>query len=79
MPNFLVTLLAAEISLAPLGTLISGMKEAMTWIFGRFSTVVNTVASNDLLLYPVLLAMVIAVVTLVIKILRKFGLKSRRS
>lgn len=69
----------AEASLATLDTLISGIKEAVTWIFGLFGNFVNTISSNDLLLYPVLLAMVIAAVTLVIKILRKFGLRSRRS
>lgn len=69
----------AEASLATLDTLISGIKEAVTWIFGLFGNFVDTISSNDLLLYPVLLAMVIAAVTLVIKILRKFGLRSRRS
>lgn len=75
----MLQILAAEISLASLETLITGIKNAITWIFGLFGTVVNTIASNDLLLYPVLLAMVISVVALVIKILRKFGLRSRRS
>lgn len=69
----------AEVTLAGLDTLISGIKSAVAWIFGLFSTVVDTIASNDLLLYPVLLCIVIAAVTLVIRIVRKFGLRPRRS
>lgn len=65
--------------MADLSTLISGIQSAMTWIFGLFTTVVDTIASNDLLLYPVLLCMVIAAVGLVIKIVKKFGLRPRRS
>lgn len=74
MPLFL-----AEVTLAPLETLISGIRSAVDWIFGLFARVVNTITSNDLLLYPVLLCIVISAVGLVIKIVRKFGLKPRRS
>ncbi len=70
---------AGEISLASLDTLITGIKAAIAWIFGLFSRFINTIATNDLLLYPVLLCMVIAAVALVLRIVRKFGLKSRRS
>lgn len=65
--------------LASLDTLISGIKSAVAWIFGLFGRFLNIIASNDLLLYPVLLAFVISAVGLVIAIIRKFGLKSRRS
>lgn len=44
-----------------------------------FARIVSTISTNDLLLYPVLLCMVIAAVTLAIRIVRKFGMKSRRS
>ena len=60
------------VSLATLDTLIAGIKSAIAWI-------VSTISTNDLLLYPVLLCMVIAAVTLAIRIVRKFGMKSRRS
>lgn len=82
MPSILATILAADtdvVSLASLDTLIAGIKSAIAWIFGLFGRVVNTIASNDLLLYPVLLCMVIAAVGLVISIVRKFGLRARRS
>ena len=73
MPVYLADVAGAgEISLASLDTLITGIKSAIAWIF-------STISSNDLLLYPVLLCMVIAAVALAIRIVRKFGMKSRRS
>lgn len=80
MPVYLADVAGAgEISLASLDTLITGIKAAIAWIFGLFSRFINTIATNDLLLYPVLLCMVIAAVALVLRIIRKFGMKSRRS
>ena len=65
------------VSLATLDTLIAGIKSAIAWIFSLFARIVSTISTNDLLLYPVLLC--IAAVTLAIRIVRKFGMKSRRS
>ena len=70
---------AGGVSLATLDTLITGIKAAIAWIFSLFARIVSTISTNDLLLYPVLLCMVIAAVTLAIRIVRKFGMKSRRS
>lgn len=67
------------VDLATLDTLIAGIKSAIAWLFGLFGRVVNTIASNDLLLYPVLLCIVISAVGLVIAIVKKFGLRPRRS
>ncbi|MDE6864451.1 MAG: hypothetical protein K2J41_08730 [Eubacterium sp.] len=77
-PTFLAEV-ATPSSLASLDSLISGIKSAIAWIFGLFGRVVNTIASNDLLLYPVLLCIVISAVGLVIGIAKKFGLRPRRS
>lgn len=77
MPVYLAD--AGEISLASLDTLIDGIKAAIAWIFSLFARIVTTISTNNLLLYPVLLCMVIAAVTLAIRIVRKFGMKSRRS
>ncbi|MDE6020976.1 MAG: hypothetical protein K2H01_08290 [Ruminococcus sp.] len=74
-----ILMAAGDITLASLESLIAGITSAVTWIFGLFTTVVNVITSNDLLLYPVLLAIVISAVGLVIAIVRKFGMKSRRS
>lgn len=77
MPVYLAD--AGEISLASLDTLIDGIRAAIAWIFSLFARIVTTISTNNLLLYPVLLCMVIAAVTLAIRIVRKFGMKSRRS
>lgn len=66
------------VTIAPLANLITAIQTAMTWIFSLFTKVINTIASNDLLLYPVIVALVMAAVFLVIRIVRSFGLKSRR-
>lgn len=68
----------AGVVIAPLANLITAIQTAMTWIFSLFTKVINTIASNDLLLYPVIVALVMAAVFLVIRIVRSFGLKSRR-
>lgn len=65
--------------MADLSGLISGMGSASTWIFSLFNRFIQTITQLDLLLYPVLLAIVIAAVYLVIRIVRKFGMRSRRS
>lgn len=65
--------------MADLSGLMNGMKQASSWIFTLFSRVVSEITSNDLLLYPVLLCIVIAAVWLVIRIVKSFGMRSRRS
>lgn len=65
--------------MADLSTLTGGMQTAMTWIFGLFTDVINVIVTNDLLLWPALLFIVMAAIGLVIGIVRKFGLRSRRS
>lgn len=77
MPYFMT--IAEGASLAGLEGLISGIKSAIAWIYTLFATVVTTITTNDLLLYPVLFALVMGAVALVIKIVRKFGMRSRRS
>lgn len=67
------------VSLASLDNLISGIKSAMAWLFSLFGKFVDTISSNDLLLYPVLFCIVIAAIGLVIRVVKKFGLRPRRS
>lgn len=65
--------------MADLSDLLSGMGSASTWIFSLFNRFIETITNLDLLLYPVLLAIVVSAVYLVIRIVRKFGMRSRRS
>lgn len=75
----MITMETTPVSLADISNLVSGMKSAMAWIWSLFTRIVETIASNDLLLYPVLLFIVTGAIALVIKIVRAFGMKSRRS
>lgn len=68
-----------EVTLASLTDLITGIGSAMTWFWGIFTDLINTVATNSLLLYSVGLAIVIGTIGLGFKVVRKFGLKGRRS
>lgn len=65
--------------MADLSELLAGMGSASTWIFSLFNRFIETITNLDLLLYPVLLAIVVSAVYLVIRIVRKFGMRSRRS
>lgn len=75
----MITMETTPVSLADISNLVSGMRSAMAWIWSLFTRIVDTIASNDLLLYPVLLFIVTGAIALVIKIVRAFGMKSRRS
>lgn len=66
------------VALASLASIASSIGEAATWFWDIFTDFINTIASNDLLLWPVILAIVAGVVGLAIKLIRKFGIKGRR-
>lgn len=65
--------------MADLSNLITNMGVGITWLFGMFNRFITEISSNDLLLYPVLLFLVMGAISLVIRIVKKFGMKSRRS
>lgn len=65
--------------MADLSLLFNGMSQASKWIFALFARFIDVITSNDLLLYPVLLFIVIAAVYLVVRIVKSFGMRSRRS
>lgn len=67
-----------QVAVASLGDLATGIGTAATWFWGVFTDLINTIASNNLLLWPVVFAIVAGTVGLAIKLIRKFGLKGRR-
>lgn len=66
------------VAIASLSDLVTSIATAGTWFWGVFSDLINTIASNNLLLWPVLLAIVAGTVGLAIKVIRSFGLKGRK-
>lgn len=66
------------VALASLASLASGIASAAEWFWDVFTDLIVTIASNDLLLWPVIFAIVAGVTGLAIKVVRRFGLKGRR-
>lgn len=66
------------VALASLSALASSIASAAEWFWGVFTDLIVTIASNDLLLWPVIFAIVAGVTGLAIKVIRRFGLKGRR-
>ncbi len=64
--------------MADMSSIISGVGSASTWFFGLFADMINMITSNNLLLFSVLFAIVAGTIGLVIKVIRRFGLKGRR-
>lgn len=61
-----------------LSDLITSIGTAGTWFWSLFADFIDMIASNSLLLYPVILMIVAGTVGLVIKLIRQFGLKGNR-
>lgn len=67
-----------SVTLASLSSIATALGTAGTWFWGIFSDLINTIASNDLLLWSVILAIVTGTVGLALTVIRKFGIKGRR-
>lgn len=67
-----------DVSIASLTDLIGGIKPALTFIWSIFTNLVNTIASNPLLLWSVGFAIVAGTIGIGLAVVRKFGLKGRR-
>lgn len=65
-------------TMAALTSLASDVGTAATWFWGIFTDLVEMISTNNLLLWPVIFAIVAGTVGLAIKVVRKFGLKGRR-
>lgn len=67
-----------SVAIASLTELISGIKPALAFIWSIFTNLVNTIASNPLLLWSVGFAIVAGTVGIGLAVVKKFGLKGRR-
>lgn len=67
------------VAIASVTDLIGQIKAALTFIWSIFGNLVDTIASNPLLLWSVGLAIVCGAIGVGLKVVRKFGLKGRRS
>lgn len=66
------------VAIASLTDVASGIGSVSTWFWGIFKDFVDMIATNNLLLWMVIFAIVAGTVGLAIKVVRKFGIKGRR-
>ena len=66
------------VTIAALSSLSSGIGSVATWFWGIFSDLINMVATNDLILWPVIFAICAGCVGLALKVIKKFGIRGRR-
>ena len=64
--------------LASLTDVITGLGTVSTWFWLRFTDLIDLIAGNSLLLWAVILAIVAGATGLILKVVRKFGIKGRR-
>lgn len=76
MPIF--KLAEGGVTIASLTEIASGIGSALTWFWTIFGTLMDTITSNPLILWSVAFAIVSGAVLLAIKVIRRFGIKSRR-
>lgn len=64
--------------MADLSNIVSGISSVSTWFWGLFTDFIEMIATNDLLLWSVLFAIVAGSIGVAIKVVRKFGIKGHR-
>lgn len=69
---------ATTVTIASLTDIATGIGSVSTWFWGIFTDFVDMIATNNLLLWMVIFAIVAGTVGLAIKVVRKFGIKGRR-
>lgn len=67
------------LAVTDLSGVIVNVRTALAFIWSIFGNLVNTIASNPLLMWSVGLAIVCGSIGVGLKVVRKFGLKGRRS
>lgn len=69
---------STTVTIASLTDIATGIGSVSTWFWGIFTDFVDMIATNNLLLWMVIFAIVAGTVGLAIKVVRKFGIKGRR-
>ena len=64
--------------MASLSTIASGIATVAEWFWGIFTDLINTIATNSLMLWVVIFAIVAGAVGGALRVIRRFGLKGRR-
>ena len=71
--------MATPTDYADLSTIVSYLGSISTWFWTLFAKFATTITSNPILFWLVISALVFTGIGLVIKVVKKFGLRGRRS
>lgn len=71
--------MATPTDYASLGDIVSYLGQISTWFWTLFAKFANIVTSNPILFWLVVAGLVFTGIGLVIKVVKKFGLRGRRS
>jgi hypothetical protein len=66
------------VTIASLASIVTGITSVAEWFWGIFTNLINMVATNDLILWPVIFAIVAGCTGLALKVIKKFGLRGRK-
>lgn len=58
--------------------IISGLGTVSTWFWARFTDLIDLIVANPLLLWSVVFAIVAGSVGVIMKVVKRFGIKGRR-
>lgn len=58
--------------------LITNIGTGITWLLSLFSTLLGVITDNPVMLYGILLGIVVVAAGIVFRVLRSFGIRSRR-
>lgn len=67
-----------SVTLADLSSIVSGISSALTWFWSIFQSLVESVATNSILLFAVLFSIVAGSVLAAVKVLKRFGIKGHK-
>lgn len=66
------------VTVAVLTDVASGIGNSLTWFWTIFGNLMNAIVTNSLLLWGAGLSIVCGAILLAVKVIRRFGIKSRR-
>lgn len=65
-------------AIASLNDIVTGIGSVSTWFWGLFQDFLDMITENSVLLWAVAFAIVAGSVGLIVKVVRKFGVKGHR-
>lgn len=72
-------MVATPTSFADLSDIVGWLGQIGTWFWTLFSSFATMITTNKILFYLIISGMVYTGISLVIKVVKKFGLRGRRS